>query len=68
MHCTGVNHISEENLERYYLGTVANSVDSDTIEEHLLWCEECQDRHIATESYINTLRIALRRVMNHASA
>ena len=55
-----MDHLSDEDLERYYLGMVADdSPDSARIEEHLLWCQECLDRCIATELYIDELRIAL---------
>jgi hypothetical protein len=58
-----VDHLSDEDLERYYLGMVADdSTDSARIEEHLLWCQECLDRCIATELYIDQLRITLLRL------
>jgi len=57
MHYIPVNHISEENLERYYLGAVS---DAPAIEEHLLWCHECQDRYSATAIFVDTMRAALR--------
>jgi len=53
-----VNHISEENLERYYFGTAPNEV---AIEEHLLWCQACQDKYVETEEFKDTIRAALRQ-------
>jgi hypothetical protein len=56
-HYIRVTHISEENLERYYLGTAPNEA---AIEEHLLWCQGCQDKYVETEAFIETIRAALR--------
>lgn len=66
MHCTGVNHISDENLERYYLGTLANSADR-MPSKSICSRVKSHDRHIATESYVDTLRIALRRMIDSRS-
>jgi hypothetical protein len=57
-HYIRVNHISEENLERYYVGT---SADEAAIEEHLLWCHGCQDTYVETAAFIETIRAALRQ-------
>jgi hypothetical protein len=58
----GVEHISDHDLERYYLVMAADdSKELAAIEEHLLWCEDRQQRYSATEDYVNLLRLALLR-------
>jgi hypothetical protein len=57
-----VEHISDHDLERYYLGMVADdSEELASIEEHLLSCEDCELRYGLTEDYVDFLRIALLR-------
>ena len=59
---TGVEHISDHDFERYYLGMVADdSKELAGIEEHLLWCKGCQQRYSAAEDYVDLLRLALLR-------
>jgi hypothetical protein len=60
-----VNHISEENLERYCLGTGDNAA---AIEEHLLWCHECQDEYVEIEAFIDAMRVALRQPIGSRGA
>ena len=56
-------HISDHDLERYYLGMVADdSPQIVQIEEHLLWCRECQDRNAQAEQFVDHLRVALLRM------
>jgi hypothetical protein len=51
------NHIDEEDLEIYLLRRHPNP---ESIEEHLLHCELCQDRAATLEETIHVLREALR--------
>jgi hypothetical protein len=37
------HHITDSNLERYYLGTF-HGFELAMLEEHLLWCVPCGDR------------------------
>lgn len=39
-----MEHISDDDLERYATQTFSESAFATTIEEHLLICPECQDR------------------------
>jgi hypothetical protein len=40
------NHISDYDLERYYLGMVTDEQELAALEEHLLWCSACVDRAV----------------------
>jgi len=53
-----MEHISDHDLERYYLGMIATEPELREIEEHLLWCRSCLDRCEATESYVDAIRKA----------
>jgi hypothetical protein len=54
-------HISDEDLERYYLGRVQDEQELAILEEHLLWCHACIDRAQAAEDFVDIMRIALLR-------
>jgi Putative zinc-finger len=54
------NHISENNLEAYYMGKVPES-ELARIEEHLLWCHDCLNQLLASERYIKALQKAAAR-------
>jgi hypothetical protein len=54
-------HIRTEDLERYYLGLVADAEELASLEEHLLWCHQCLDRAESAEGYVDLMRIALLR-------
>src|SRR5262245_7278701 len=49
-------HISDEALERYAMGTLVDSVGE--IEEHLLDCPSCQDRLVEADEFLALFRIA----------
>ena len=51
-------HISDHDLERYYLGMVKEEAELAPLEEHLLWCGGCIDRGEATAQYVDTVRAA----------
>jgi hypothetical protein len=50
-------HISDEELEVYHLNTLPEPRLAN-VEEHLLWCQDCLDRLLATERYIEAVRKA----------
>src|SRR5687767_14236696 len=52
-------HIFDHDLERYYLGMISEEAELAPLEEHLLWCESCQDRCNETEQYIDALQSSL---------
>ena len=54
-------HIEEERLEAYAMNQAAGS-ELENIEEHLLFCETCQDRMQAAERYLLVMRSAAVRV------
>jgi hypothetical protein len=56
-----MNHISDHDLERYYLGHVQNEGELGLLEEHLLWCESCHQRMTESEDYIDAMRAAMSR-------
>lgn len=57
-----MGHISDDDLERYYLGMVEDDAEHlAALEEHLMWCHECVDRAQAAERYVDIIRIALLR-------
>lgn len=53
-----MDHISDEWLERYSMCTLDQS-QVPWVEEHLLVCQDCQDRLINTEAFIIALRKAV---------
>jgi anti-sigma factor RsiW len=53
------NHISDHDLERYYLGMVREEAELAPLEEHLLACPDCVERAEEIQNYVNVLRIAL---------
>ena len=57
-----MEHISDHDLERYYLGMIKDESELAAVEEHLLWCQQCMDRSESTERYVDEMRVALLRV------
>jgi len=55
------SHIADEALERYSLQRSSDE-EIETVEEHLLVCDECRARLDRADSYHRTMRTALRRV------
>jgi hypothetical protein len=43
------DHISDHDLERYYLGMVTDEAELAPLEEHLLWCTWCVERAEETQ-------------------
>lgn len=52
-------HLSDDDLERYYLGMVASEHALALMEEHLLWCHECLERAKAAQDYVDVIRQAI---------
>jgi len=53
-----VEHISDHDLERYYLGMVTDEGELASLEEHLLWCAWCVERAEQTQDYVDVMRVA----------
>ena len=54
-----VNHVSDHDLERYYLGMVKDEAELASLEEHLLACPACVERAESTQDYVDAVRAAL---------
>src|ERR1700730_3725317 len=53
-------HSDEEHLESYAMGRLSDS-EVETLEEHLLCCEQCRDALDETEAFIASMRGALKK-------
>jgi anti-sigma factor RsiW len=62
-----VNHISDEALERYAMRTLQDSA-CETLEEHLLVCQECQDRLQTMDRYVSAMRSAAAKLRREQKA
>lgn len=54
-------HISDDDLERYYLGLMTGESELTLIEEHLLCCAACVYRMEEMQDYIDAIRAGLIR-------
>ncbi len=54
-----LEHISDEDLERYHLGMVRDELERAHIRGHLLLCSECANRAKNTANYVNAMRTAM---------
>jgi hypothetical protein len=52
-----LNHIPEETLEQYCLGRLAEP-EVEPIEEHLLFCDSCQEMLSQTDNFLRAIRVA----------
>ena len=52
-------HISDHDLERYYLGMVTDEQELAPLEEHILCCPSCAERAQETQDYVDAMRVAL---------
>ena len=52
-------HISDHDLERYYLGMVTQEEELAPLEEHLLWCHLCVERAEEAQDYVDLIRRAI---------
>src|SRR5450759_2991539 len=48
-----VNHISDHDLERHYLGMITDESESAPLEEHLLACPACVEHAQSTQDYMD---------------
>ena len=53
-----MDHISDHDLERSYLGMTADT-EEEAFEEHVLTCPECAERAMQTAEYIDAMRAAI---------
>jgi len=51
-------HISDHNLERYYLGMVKDEAELAPLEEHILACASCAERADEAQDYVDAMRAA----------
>jgi hypothetical protein len=51
-------HISDDDLERYYLGMIATESELAPLEEHILACQLCVSRAEEAQCYVDTIRVA----------
>jgi anti-sigma factor RsiW len=56
-----VEHVSEDDLERYAMRTLT-APESDRLEEHLLICSACRDRIDATDEYVAAMKAAAGKI------
>jgi anti-sigma factor RsiW len=54
-------HIDDDDLERYVLDQLSEDAAA-PIDEHLVVCQECQDRLAQTDQRVQAMRTALRRL------
>ena len=52
-------HISDIDLERYYLGMIVDESELAAIEEHLLICSECIDAAEDAAQYVDAIRAGM---------
>jgi hypothetical protein len=50
------NHITDHDLERYYLGLVRDESELAALEEHILACGSCPARADAVQDYVDAMR------------
>ncbi len=53
------DHISDHDLERYYLGMVTEESEVAELEEHLLWCKSCVTCAEEAQDYVDAIRQAI---------
>jgi anti-sigma factor RsiW len=56
-----VQHVSEDDLERYAMRFLP-APESEQLEEHLLICAECRDRLEATDECVATMKAAAAKI------
>ena len=52
------SHLPDHDLERFHLGMIEEP-ELSTVEQHLLWCQECVKRAEECASYVDTVRAAV---------
>ena len=56
-----MDHISTDDLERYHLDLITEAPTIAEIEQHLSECQECADRKLALERFINLVETGVIR-------
>jgi hypothetical protein len=51
-------HISDHDLERYYLGMVTDDNELAALEEHILACRLCAERADEAQDFVDAIRAA----------
>ena len=51
-------HITDHDLERYYLGMVTKKAELAPVEEHILACPVCAERADEAQAYVDAIRAA----------
>lgn len=64
---TQLPHIAEDALELYVMGRLSEP-ETETVEEHLLVCHQCQDLLEETEEFVNAIRVAARELEKEPEA
>ena len=54
-----MDHLSDDDVERYHLGMIADEAELAPFEEHLLSCPACAERAEESAEYVDTLRAAI---------
>ena len=54
-----MEHLDEDQIEAHLLGRL-DEASVGRVENHLLTCSECRDRHAVEKDYIDTMKTALR--------
>jgi hypothetical protein len=57
-----IEHISDHDLERHYLGMVNDKSELAEFEEHLLYCAPCVERAEGSQAYVDAMRVACARI------
>jgi hypothetical protein len=52
-------HVSQEDLERYYLGQITQEKEIAALEKHLLACDPCVRRAQEAQDYVDAMRRAI---------
>jgi hypothetical protein len=54
-----MTHICDHDLERYYLGMIAEELELAAIEEHILACPSCAERAEQVQDYVDAMRAGM---------
>ena len=54
-----MDHLSDDELERYHLGAITEEPELAPLEEHLLACGSCAERAECCAGYVDFLRRSL---------
>lgn len=56
-----MEHVSDDDLERYYLGRITDEAELAQLQEYLLACDECVKGAEESDAYIDAIRAAIIR-------